>query len=207
MSNRKQAFKANSNPATKWLEWSSNDGTFKYYDKEKQQNVLVDLPLSFVVLDVFNTIRGWNDKSSSGIYANEVKYMNEPLSVKSFKGGIIAEGLYKDIKSQVNAAGGVYHKSIYCMDLEGNTFNIMLKGAAVQEFGELNQSMLPDYVLEVTGAESRSKGSVKYTVPTFSFETSVNGDLAKKADAAFDALEAYIKGSVEQEEESDDVPF
>jgi hypothetical protein len=212
MSNRKQAFKSNTNPATKWLEWSSNDGTFKYYDKEKKENILVELPLSFVVLDAFQTIRGWNDKSSSGIYANEVKYMNQPLIVKSFKGGIIAEGLYKDIKAHVNSAGGVYHKSIYCMDLDGSIFNIMLKGAAVQEFGELNKSMFPDYVLEVSDAENRIKGSVKYSVPLFNFGRSLNKELAYKADKAFDTLEAYMQGNneVEQEqveEKSDELPF
>lgn len=61
-----------SNPARKFLEWKSDDKCFSYYDKEKKENVKVELPLTFVILEHYHTVKGWNDKSESGIYANEV---------------------------------------------------------------------------------------------------------------------------------------
>ncbi len=51
-SNRRQAFaQPQSNPATKFLEWKSNDQCFEYYDKEAQKKVQVTLPFKFLVLD------------------------------------------------------------------------------------------------------------------------------------------------------------
>ena len=51
-SNRRSAFAAPaSNPATKFIEWKSNDKCFNYYDKEAQKNVEIPLPFKFLVLD------------------------------------------------------------------------------------------------------------------------------------------------------------
>ena len=50
-SNRRGAFsQPQSNPATKFFDWKSNDKCFSYYDKEKQENVLVPLPFKFLNL-------------------------------------------------------------------------------------------------------------------------------------------------------------
>ena len=35
------------NPATQFLEWKSNDKCFSFYDKEKGENVKVQLPFHF----------------------------------------------------------------------------------------------------------------------------------------------------------------
>ena len=76
-----------SNPTSKYLEWKSNDKAFSYYDKEAGQNVKVELPLKFVFLQHYHTVKGWNDASASGIYSNEVFYIgSEPMTVRSFKG-------------------------------------------------------------------------------------------------------------------------
>ena len=80
--------KTNTNPALKFLEWSSKYKCFKYYDKEKGENVKVELPLKFVILEHYHTVKGWNDASESGIYSNEVLFLSsEELEVKAFKGG------------------------------------------------------------------------------------------------------------------------
>jgi hypothetical protein len=198
MSNRRQAFQTpQSNPATKFFDWKSNDKCFSYYDKEKQENVLVPLPFKFLVLDELHAIKGWNDATSSGIFSNEVKFISkEPMTVKPFKGNEIAKGLYKDIKDKVQAAGGHYVKSIYIMLEDGSLANIQLKGAAVQKWGEFTaktRQRLPDEWVIVESVVDGKKGAVKFYTPDFKFERSISDTEADLADEAFNVLETYLK--------------
>ena len=214
-SNRRAAFaQPQSNPATKFLEWKSNEKCFVYYDKEAQKNVEVPLPFKFLVLDELHTIKGWNDASSSSIYSNEVKFISkEVMTVKPFKGNEIAKGLYKDIKDKVVAAGGHYTKSIYIMLEDGSLANLQLKGSAVQKWGEFTQktrTRLVDEWVVVAKAEDGKKGAVKFSTPSFSFANSISDDEANMADEAFNILESYLKTYLAKaepvivEEEEDD---
>lgn len=218
-SNRKQAFaQPQSNPATKFLSWKSNDQQFSYYDKELKENVAVPLPFKFLVLDELHAISGWNDATSSGIYSNEVKYISkEIMTVKPFKGNEIAKGLYKDIKERVQAAGGHYVKSIYIMLVDGTLANIQLKGSAVQAWGEFTQksrSRLSDEWVEVSSAREGKKGAVKFYVPEFKYNKSLTANESKQADLVFNTLEAYLKSylakdatPIEVEEVDDNIDF
>jgi hypothetical protein len=195
MSNRKQAFsQPQSNPATKFLSWKSNDKCFSYYDKEKSTNVKVELPFKFLVLDELHTISGWNDASSSSIYSNEVKFISkEPMTVKPFKGNEIAKGIYKDIKDKIVAAGGHYVKSIYIMLEDGSLANIQLKGAAVQKWGEFTaktRSRLTDEWIIVKDTLEGKKGAVKFYTPNFTFESSLSEADATQADECFNVWKA-----------------
>lgn len=197
-SNRKQAFaQPASNPATKFIEWKSNDKCFNYYDKEAQKNVEIPLPFKFLVLDELHTIKGWNDASSSNIYSNEVKFISkEVMTVKPFKGNEIAKGYYKDIKDKVVAAGGHYTKSIYVMLEDGSLANISLKGSGVQKWGDFTQktrNRLADEWVTVAKAEDGKKGAVKFSTPSFAFEKSISDEEANMADEAFNVLESYLK--------------
>jgi len=223
MSNRRQAFATpQSNPATKFLDWKSNDKCFEYYDKETSSKVQVKLPFRFLVLDELHAVKGWNDATSSGIYSNEVKYISkEPLTVKPFKGNEIAKGLYKDIKEKVQSAGGHYVKSIYIMLEDGSLANLQLKGSSVQEWGTFTQktrNRLPDEWIVVSKVKDGKKGAVKYTMPFFEFERSLNETEAKQADEVFGVLEAYLKAYLVksepivedetiEEEESEQIEF
>lgn len=218
-SNRKQAFaQPQSNPATKFLNWKSNDQQFSYYDKEIKENVAVPLPFKFLVLDELHTISGWNDATSSGIYSNEVKYISkEIMTVKPFKGNEIAKGLYKEIKERVQAAGGHYVKSIYIMLVDGTLANIQLKGSAVQAWGDFTQksrTRLSDEWVEVSSAKEGKKGAVKFYVPEFKYINSLTAKESEKADLVFNVLEAYLKAylvkdvaPIEVEEVEDDLDF
>jgi hypothetical protein len=197
-SNRRSAFATpQSNPATKFIDWKSNDKCFSYYDKEEQKNILVSLPFKFLVLDELHTIKGWNDATQSSIYSNEVKFISKELmTVKPFKGNEIAKGLYKDIKDKIVAAGGHYVKSIYIMLEDGTLANLQLKGSSVQKWGEFTQktrSRLTDEWVQVATALEGKKGAVKFNTPEFTFLRSINDDEAKQADEVFDTLEAYLK--------------
>jgi len=198
MSNRRQAFlQPQSNPATKFFEWKSDEKCFSYYDKEKSENVLVQLPFKFLVLDELHSIKGWNDATSSGIFSNEVKFISkETMIVKPFKGNEIAKGLYKDIKEKVQSAGGHYVKSIYIMLEDGSLANLKLKGSAVQKWGEFTaktRQRLPDEWVQVSKALEGKKGAVKFFTPEFNFERSISDSEADLADEAFNTLETYLK--------------
>jgi hypothetical protein len=214
-SNRRQAFaQPQTNPATKFIEWKSNDKCFNYYDKEAQKNVEIPLPFKFLVLDELHTIKGWNDASSSNIYSNEVKFISkEVMTVKPFKGNEIAKGYYKDIKDKVVAAGGHYTKSIYVMLEDGSLANISLKGSGVQKWGDFTQktrNRLADEWVTVAKAEDGKKGAVKFSTPSFSFANSISDEQANMADEAFNILESYLKTYLAKaepaivEEEEDD---
>lgn len=193
------------NPATKFLEWSSNDKCFKYYDKTKGENVLHPLPLKFVILEHYHTVKGWNDASESGIYSNEVYGIGtEPITVKSFKGGEIAEGLYKDIKTKVNNAGGKYHRSIYAVTNDLEIINISIKGSAVssysdfvKEFGDYN---FDKHWIEVSEAKDGKKGSIKYSTPVFKKSTAIKdaSKIAPFAETLQDYITQYTSKSTER---------
>ena len=198
MSNRRQAFQTpQSNPATKFIDWKSNDKCFSFYNKETSQNEQIPLPFKFLVLDEMHCIKGWNDATQSAIFSNEVKFIGtETMVVKPFKGNEIAKGLYKDIKEKVKASGGHYVKSIYIMLEDGSLANLQLKGSSVQAWGEFTQktrSRLADEWIEVKTAKDGKKGAVKFSIPEFTFLRSINDEEANQADEVFNTLEAYLK--------------
>lgn len=227
MSNRRNALQGQpqSNPATKFLEWKSNERKFSFYDKEAGENKLVELPLNFVVLDELSFVKGWCDSLSGNIISNEVKYISKEVMTakcyhKNNKGEKaqteIAKGLYKDIKEKVNAAGAKYHKSVYLMLEDGTLANLQLKGAAVQAWGnfvQMSRKRLADEWITVSDVTEGKKGSVKYTTPNFKFLRSMSDSEAEQADSNFDTLEAYLKTYLvksdppEIEEENDDLDF
>lgn len=185
-----------SNPAVKFLEWKSNDKQFSFYDKEAKENVPVELPLKFQFLEEFHCVKGWHDASGSSITSNEVKLISvEPLEVKSFKGGPIANGLYKEIKPVIQAAGGSYHRSIYAI-LNGEIVNITLKGAAVAAYSEFmkeNSNQTESAFMEITGASDHKKGSIKYSTPDFSVGKAFSKALLTAADEAYVVIADHFK--------------
>ena len=196
MSRKEQFVTVSEKPAEKYLEWASEQGKFKYYDKAKGENVFIDIP-SFLVLAQYHTVKGWNDASQSAIWSNEVKIIStEEMEVKAFKGGVIAKGVYKDIKERVQQAGGHYTKSIYIMIEGGEVWNLQIKGAVVQEWGEVFnkcQQRFADEWVTLDKVDTRKKGRVTYTVPVFRFNGVTSDEEAAQADAAYDKLHAALK--------------
>ena len=184
------------NPATKFLSWNSNEKCFTYYDKQKETNVHIGLPLKFIVMKELATVKGWSDEQGSGIYSNEVEStIKQPLTVKYFKGGTVAKGLYQKIREKVVAAGGKYHQSIYCMLEDGSLVNISLKGAAMSrwlEFTQKSRSRLSDEWVSVPGFDTDRKGGVTFNVPAFRFEGTLTEAQYKAATSAATVLSAYL---------------
>jgi hypothetical protein len=202
------------NPATKFLNWKSNDKCFAYYDKAKGENVSVPIPFKFQFLEHFHTIKGWNDASESGIYSNEVKFISkEPLKVRAFKGGEIAEGLYSEIRSKLRDAGGKYHRSIYVIDESGNIINLQLKGAVVSAYSDFmneNENKIEGAWIEIKDATELKKGATKYSVPNFTIGKPFTKDEMALADSKYQDIVDYFdkySGKEVVEEEPDDIDF
>jgi len=182
-------------PVKKYLSWSSNEKCFKYYDKEQGKDVLVKLPLTFVHLEELSTIKGWDEKSESGIYSNEVRSTKlEQLNVRSFKGGEIIKGIYQDIKLRVQAAGGVYHMSMYVF-LNGEVVNLSFKGAALMgwsDFAKENRKSFLGSTIEILTSAEGKKGSVKFNTPVFTVGKPIALSENEKAEEAYKLLKDYL---------------
>ncbi len=177
------------NPASRWFEWNGEKGQVRYYDKDAKENVVVALPFTFILMDKLASVRGWHDASSSGIYSNLVKdTTKDVLVVKSFKGGTLAEGLYKDIKDRVNAAGGHYTANCYTAFKSDDGLKVgvlQFKGAALgawMEFGKQAGSDIYKKAVVLHGTTEGKKGRVVFYTPQF-----------KLTDIAPETLAAAVK--------------
>lgn len=149
-------------PCQKYIRFKN--GTFQYYDKSKEENIEIPLPIRFVKIDELSTISGYHEPSNSGIYSNEVhSTQKETLNVRAFKGGDIAKGFYADIKDKVKSHGGKYTKSIYAL-FQGELVNFQLSGAA---FGGWIEADTRGNTFEVTELKDGQKGATKFKVPVF----------------------------------------
>jgi hypothetical protein len=196
---RAEAFNSGpSSPVTKYLEWSSTERKFNYYDKTAGKQVYLDLPLKFIYLDSKATIKGYSPATESSIYSNDVaNTKNEKLIVRSFKGKFpIAEGFYQEIKAKVEEAGGKYHASIYAFSDTLGVINIAVKGDALKEwsnFATANRKSFLGSHIEVASVDERKNGAIKYTVPVFKSGEAISLNLSEESDKKYDELVAYFK--------------
>jgi hypothetical protein len=199
---RSQPHAHDPNPATRWYEWNGETGQMRYYDKAQEHNIDVPLPFTFLLLDELATIGGWNEPSGSSIYANEVRdTRTDPFIVKSFKGGLIDTGLYKDIKEHVTsrAVGGQFVAVLY-LGYKDTTGALALgafkvKGAALgawMEFRKAHRGALYTSAVQVTGYDEGKKGRIIYRTPTFSTVTISPKSDDAEAKALDQTLQAYL---------------
>jgi len=190
-------------PVKKYLSWSSNEKCFKYYDKEQAKDVLLKLPVSFVHLDELATIKGWDEKSESGIYSNEVRSTKlEEFNVRSFKGGEIIKVIYQDIKLRIQASGGVFHTSMYVY-LNGEVVNLSFKGSALMgwsDFAKENRKNFGGNTIEILAAAEGKKGAVKFSTPVFTLGKPIGLTENEKAEDAYTLLKAYLDAKKVQPE-------
>lgn len=196
----------NPNPCKRWFSWSGDKGKLKFYDKELEEDVFVDLPFEFILLDRLATIKGWHDASQGGIYANEVRStVNEPFTVRGFEiKEPIARGFYADIKDKVKAAGGKFNTNLYiAFEIEPGTGqleigSLMLHGAALSpwfEFEKANSKELGKSAISILKFEEGVKGAVKFKTPVFTLTSLIPemDDLAGQKQAEVKAyLEKYL---------------
>ena len=176
-------------PCTRWFEWDGERGTVKYYDKtavvkgkEKPGgNIAVPLPFSFLVLDELAIVKGWHERSESGIVSNEVRdTRTEAMVVKAFNGGVLASGFYADIRDKVHSQGGRFTTNIYLGFKEDGVLKIgslQFKGGALSCWMDFKkrcpvnaEKKCREYHLQAVKIGSfveGKKGSVVYRNPVF----------------------------------------
>lgn len=163
------------NPALRWFEWNGEHGVIRYYDKDAKENVVMPMPFTYMLLDELGSVRGWHDASESGIYSNEVRdTTKDAFIVKSFKGGTLAEGLYRSVKDRINTLGGQFVSNCYiAVRLDGNGLaicSLRLKGAALgawMEFRKAQRKAVYDQAIRITGFTEGKKGRITYRMPVF----------------------------------------
>jgi hypothetical protein len=228
------------NPAKKFIEWKSELKCFSYYDKEvadqlaqegktpeeikEGANIMIPTPFKVLFLEHYHAVKGWHDPSASGIFSNEVFLIgSEPLTVKSYKGGEIVSGLYKDNKDKIKNAGGTYHRIIYAMLEDGTLVNLCLKGACVggikkekavdkqdhlgySDFMQQNSNKLEYQWLVFGEAHSGKSGKVNFSIPDFSVGERISKEVDEMANEAVEELQAYVKDRTgkKNEEETDE---
>lgn len=171
------------NPAKRFFEWNGEKGGFKYYDKEKKENIPVKFPFTFIVLDCLATVSGYSKIEKSSFWSNEVRkkeLKTKPLMVRS-KNGAVCEGVWEKIKGK--ETGMKFCESVYIAFMESGSLqigNIKMVGAALTAWinyvsGEKDEKgkaiSSPHDVMKgavvVTGMKEGVNGNVTYQMPVF----------------------------------------
>lgn len=188
------------NPCAKFLQWK--DGTFQYWDKESSKNVEIKIPITFLVLDTLNTIKGYSDVDQSGFWSNEVRDTSKEVITVYTKKGLKAKGLYSEVKANPICTGAKYCQSVYIALLENNTLslcNIQMLGAAVSSWIDFTkENDLYKGAIEVKSFIEAKKGATKYKVPTFTtveVSNTINEEAKKLDQILQEYLSAYFKNS------------
>lgn len=202
------------NPAVKKFRWSGKHGEFTYYDKEDKNNIEVPFPFRFLLLDTTSTITGFNEDKEEGYYSNEIKdTKKEALRVRS-KSGLLAEGLYADIKDKLKAAGAKYAQNLYIAfkdtDGEMKIGVLMVSGSSMSggtikdenknkipvpgwmDFKNDNNRRIYKSAVVVNDTTECVKGDNTYFVPNFEIDE-VTEDENAAAEELDNILQAYLK--------------
>lgn len=164
------------NPAVRSFEWNGEAGTVRYYDKDAKKNVDLGTDFTFLLLDEMASVGGWDDSAGtkgSAIYSNEVRdTRTDVFVVKSFKGGIIAEGLYASIKNAVAVQGGYFVAKCYIAFKDDTGAlaigSLKFKGAALaawMEFRKQHRAAIYKNAIRIHDFTEGKKGKVVFRVP------------------------------------------
>lgn len=191
-----------SNPAEFRFDWRSSQKKFAFYKVDDKSKGVAPLPFKFLVLDSFSAVQGFDESqgaSGTGIWSNEVKDLrSEPLTIRYNGGGVIAQGLYTDIKDQVKASKSMnYYKVLYILTPKGVIARLEVKGSAAFKLGDFMSKIgtrVYDEFISVEETTEHTKGSVTWNDPVFTSGGVIPDGFDAKAEEAYEKLKTYIKG-------------
>lgn len=207
-------------PVERFFELKLAVGAVSFYDREAKENLIVTGPagewekdkkfaadpqFKAIVLDVLSFIGGYSDPRESGIWSNEIRSTrNEPLTVRTKK-GVLAEGLYDDIKGDLKSEGGKFGNSVYIAfeeDGEWKLGNLKLIGAGVSAFFDFKEGKKfdQDPGLAIVGWTGLKKGTNEYFSPAFK-SWDVPEDALAAAVALDEALQEYLGAAPAKDED------
>lgn len=188
-------------PSTRWFEWNGETGSFRYYDKEKKENVDIGTKFQFLVLDELATVRGYSDKLKTSFRSNEVRdTTTQPFTVRTFseQQKNFATGFWREIKDRVVAAGGRFTANIYIAFKVGGKLQIgciQLSGAALSvwlEFKRQNRDAVYEKAVSTTGMTEGKKGKIVFQTPIFALGE-CTAETAKEAYKLDQELQKHFK--------------
>lgn len=182
-------------PAVRFFDWAAERGDLQYYDKEAKENVSVKLPFSFLILDEVSQVGGGvkvNGKYE-GYWSNAVKNLNSQIITVKSKQGIVAQGLYAELKER---KGLHYVKGLYIAFYDDDkTLQIgylKFKGSSLGAWFEFTKSHRDIYKGAFT---IKSKSDViegdkgDYYTPVFTHKA----DISEESDNAAKELDATVQ--------------
>ena len=101
-------------PMALYLEFKGDRGVFSRWDGEQQKNVEYD-EIRCVFMDSRSSITGWNDENKGRVYSNLVKFTKEEPFFVSVNRVKLCNGLYKDIKKEIEGVGGKFTTNLFVM--------------------------------------------------------------------------------------------
>lgn len=196
------------NPATRFFQWGGGEGKINYYDKEKEEQITVPFPFTFLVLDELNGVTGFSEKDRSGIWSNDVRDMRKEELIVRSKSGILARGLYANIKAEIVSKGGKYTKQIYIAykDESGELVigHFKASGAALTAWIELTKKLdVYKAAVVISGAKKAKKGATTYYVPVFEGQN-VGKSTEEAANALDRELQTFLNTYLAKRVEADD---
>lgn len=161
-------------PVRRYLSWAGSKGYLIHYDKQAEEEIPVEPPFSFLVLDELTTIGGFSKANKSRIWSNEVRSVDDPLIIRTSAGTLLT-GSYNQMKDKLKAEGGKYAKSVYIAYQEpsGEGFewvigNIKLVGAAMGSWFDFNKKHdVYRGGVRITGFTNEKEGTNEYMAPVF----------------------------------------
>lgn len=189
------------NPAKIFIQWKSKNKAFSYYNKEKEEDVLLPMPFSFIPLAKASTVKGYNHKKNKTYIANEVDDLATSIIVVNSYNTQTKErkeehrGLYKDIKEDfdqnVKFTDSIY-AAIKNKKGELSLVNIQLNGAGLHHwFDFIKKNNIWATAVKSDGFTNEIKGKVEYCAPTYKAEPISEADDIKAAELQ-EEINAYL---------------
>ena len=201
------------NPATMYLRWKGGaekvrengedkieGGKLLYWDKEKQEEVEVPLPLVFCPLEITYGYAGFI-KSKGRIWSNEIldfKTQNIKVNITGEDTEVICEGTYEQIKDKAYASGARLQTYVYayCKQL-GGIVRLNLGGSARSAWKEFTKKVKLSSVYEAPVSmnvdEPKESQLGPYVPPKYELGAKYSDDVIKKLTDQDKIIIEYLK--------------
>jgi hypothetical protein len=199
-----------SNPAVKTLQWKNEKKVKKevvretgwyFWDKNANdgegENVMVDMPFSFMWLETATSFSGYHDKLEKGIYSNEVLDIKTQKLTVRCNNETLNEGLYNSIKDAVKGVGGKYCQAVYGLMATDEGYEIvrfLMTGASASAWIAFNNDASnKTKAISCTGKkEVEMKTGATYDAPIFSYIKGTE-DFLTEADNRYLEVKEYFE--------------
>lgn len=188
------------NPAQRFFEWSGSEGVVRYFDKtlgEKGENVNVDLPFKFLILDRVSQVTGGIDTDNGyvGFWSNAIRNTKTQKLIVRSKRGIEVQGFYDHIKGHpgVKFMTGLYI-GFYDESEVMQIGYLKLRGAALTAWIEFTRAHRNIYegAFGIEDKLKKKKGTNSYFEPVFKYYAKVSEQADKTATQLDVHLQAYL---------------